>query len=203
VRKQRRDAGQTQATRNLPMSKLIMWNLMTLDGYFEGVEHWALDWHQYVLGDEFERFALEQLRSAEMLLFGRVTYEGMAAHWQSAQGEVANFMNSLPKVVVSRTLDRVDWRNTKLIKADVASQVGELKRQSEKDIFVFGSADLSATLIEQGLFDEYRIAIVPVVLGSGKQLFGRNLNRLRLKLIEARPLASGCVILRYEPHSGD
>jgi dihydrofolate reductase len=134
-----------------------------------------------------------------MLLFGRVTYEGMAAYWQSAQGEVAHFMNSLPKVVFSGTLDRAEWKNTKLVKGDAASEVLELKRQGEKNMFVFGSADLSTTLMEQGLFDEYRLALVPVVLGSGKPLFGRNLSRLRLKLLETRALSSGCVVLRYEP----
>jgi dihydrofolate reductase len=105
------------------MRKLIMWNLLTLDGFLEGVGSWTLDWHQYGWGDELERFSLEQLRSADMLLFGRVTYEGMAAYWQTAQGEVANFMNSLPKVVFSRTLDRAEWKNTKLVKGDAASEV--------------------------------------------------------------------------------
>src|SRR5579859_5263165 len=83
------------------MSKLIMWNLMTLDGYFDGAENWALDWHQYAWGEELERMSLEQLRVADMLLFGRVTYEGMATYWKTAQGEVATYMNSLPKAVFS------------------------------------------------------------------------------------------------------
>jgi dihydrofolate reductase len=181
------------------MRKLIMWNLLTLDGFFEGVKSWALDWHQYVWGEELERLSVDQLRSADMLLFGRVTYEGMAAYWQSAQGEIADFMNSLPKVVFSRTLDRAEWKNTTLVKGDAASEVRELKRQGERNIFVFGSANLSTTLMEQGLFDEYRLGLVPVVLGSGKPLFGGNLSRLRLKLLEARPLSSGCVVLHYGP----
>jgi dihydrofolate reductase len=92
----------------LAMSKLIMWNLMTLDGFFDGAENWALDWHQYAWGEELERTSVEQLRAADMLLFGRVTYEGMAAYWKTAQGEVATYMNSLPKVVFSRTLLKVD-----------------------------------------------------------------------------------------------
>ena len=109
------------------MRKLIMWNLITLDGFFDGAENWALDWHRFVWDAELERFSMEQLRTADMLLFGRVTYEGMAAYWQSAQGEDAELMNGLPKVVCSRTLDRVDWRNTKLVKGDAASEVLELK----------------------------------------------------------------------------
>ena len=181
------------------MSKLIMWNLMTLDGYFDGAENWALDWHQYAWGEELERLSIEQLRVADMLLFGRVTFQGMAAYWKTAQGEVASYMNSLPKAVFSRTLQSVDWQNTTLLKGDVKKEVEQLKRAGEKNIFVFGSGDLSSTLLEQGLFDEYRLCIVPVVLGSGKQLFGRKLSRLRMKLLESRALASDSVLLRYEP----
>jgi dihydrofolate reductase len=180
-----------------------MWNLMTLDGFFEGPESWSLDWHLQVWGDELERFSIEQLRTADMLLFGRVTYDGMAAYWQKATGEVADFMNRLPKVVVSGTLDRADWNNTTLVRNNAAAEVRKLKAKGKGDIFVFGSADLSATLMQEGLFDEYRIALVPIVIGNGKALFGRGLPRLPMKLIEARPLESGCVILRYEPRPGE
>src|SRR5260221_11166971 len=166
------------------MSKLIMWNLMTLDGFFDGAENWALDWHQYAWGEELERMSIEQLRAADMLLFGRVKYEGMAACWKTAEGEVATYMNSLPKAVFSRTLDKVDWQNTKLLKGDVKKEVEELKRAGEKNIFVFGSGGLSATLLEEGLYDEYRLSLVPVVLESGTQMFGRNLTRRRMKLLE-------------------
>ena len=183
------------------MSKLILWNLITLDGFFEGAESWALDWLGYVWGAELEQFSLEQLRGAAALVFGRVTYEGMAAHWQSATGEVARFMNDLPKIVFSRTLDCAAWNNTKLVKSDAAVEVMALKGQCDGDIFVFGSADLSTTLMEQGLFDEVRVAVVPLVLGHGKPLFGRGLSRLRFTLLEARRLSSGCVILRYRPGS--
>jgi dihydrofolate reductase len=143
--------------------------------------------------------SIEQLGTADMLLFGRVTYEGMAAYWKTEQGEVASFMNSLPKGVFSRTLERADWNNTKLLKGDAKTEVQSLKRAGDKNIFVFGSGGLSATLLEEGLYDEYRICLVPVVLGSGKQLFGRKLSRLRMKLLESRPLASGSVLLRYAP----
>jgi dihydrofolate reductase len=176
-----------------------MWNLVTLDGYFEGKKSWELDWHEVVWGDELERFSIEQLRSADLLLFGRVTYEGMAAYWRTATGEVADLMNALPKVVFSRTLQQADWANTTLVKDDAAGAVRKLKERGDRDMFVFGSADLSATLANEGLFDEYRLAVVPVVLGSGKSLFGRNLSRQRLTLLESRPLSSGAVILRYAP----
>jgi dihydrofolate reductase len=175
-----------------------MWNLMTLDGFFDGAENWALDWHQYAWGEELERMSVEQLRVADMLLFGRVT-KGMAARgrWR---GEVANYMNTLPKAVFTQTLEAVDWQNTTLLKGEVKKEVQALKRMGEKNIFVFGSGDLSATLLEQGLFDEYRLCLVPVVLGNGKQLFGRKLSRLRMKLLESRALTSGSVLLRYEPY---
>jgi dihydrofolate reductase len=181
------------------MSKLIMWNLVTLDGFFEGDKSWDLGFHQSVWGDQLERLSIEQLESADGLLFGRVTYEGMAAYWQTAKGEVAGFMNSLSKAVVSRTLDRSDWHNTKLIKDNVAAEIQKLKQQGEKNIFVFGSANLSATLTQHNLFDEYRIAIVPVIVGRGAPLFPANSNRLSLKLLDSRTLSNGCVILRYEP----
>jgi dihydrofolate reductase len=184
------------------MTKLIMWNLLTLDGFFEGAKSWDLDFHESVWGDELERLSLEQLGSADGLLFGRITYEGMAAYWQTAQGEVADLMNRLPKVVVSRTLERADWPNTTLIKDNVIAEIRKLKQQGNGNTFVFGSANLSATLMEHALFDEYRLAIAPVLLGRGKPLFPPNSNRLNLKLLDSRTLSNGCVILRYEPHRG-
>jgi len=181
------------------MSRLILWNVETLDGFFEGAKSWDLDFHQSVWGPELEQFSLEQLRSADRLLFGRVTYQGMAAYWQTAAGEVAGFMNRLPKVVASRTLERADWSNTRLIKSDLVNEIQALKNQGDKNTFVFGSANLSATLTEHGLFDEYRIALAPVILGRGKPLFGPLPARQSLKLLEARTLSNSCVILRYQP----
>jgi len=181
------------------MARLIQWNLISLDGYFEGAKKWDLQWHNFVWDQELEKFSIEQLRSAGMLLFGRVTYEGMAAYWKTAQGKVADLMNSLPKVVVSRTLKEANWNNTFVIRSGTADGVNRFKKEVEGDIFVFGSAALSATLTRAGLFDEYRVALAPAVLGRGTPLFGRDLPQQHLKLLEARPLASGVVILRYSP----
>lgn len=181
------------------MGKLVMWNLMTLDGMFEGAQPWDLDWHEYAWGDELERFSLEQGREAEALLFGRRTYEGMAAHWPTATGEIAEFMNALPKYVFSRTLERADWANSTLVKEDAAKAVARLKERPGKDLFVFGSADLSATLIRHGLFDEYRIGLVPVTLGEGSPLFEPGSEPLRLRLLQSRPLGERCLLLRYQP----
>jgi dihydrofolate reductase len=181
------------------MSRLIMWNLITLDGFFEGSGKWDLDWDELVWGEELESISIEQLRSADRLLFGRVTYEGMAAYWPTAEGEVAALMNEIPKVVFSRTLRQVTWENASLVSDDAAGAVSRLKLAGYGESLVFGSGDLSATLMRYGLFDEYRLVVVPVVLGSGRTLFGRELDRLHLRLLESRPLASGAVILRYLP----
>jgi dihydrofolate reductase len=180
------------------MRKLIMWNLVTLDGFFEGPKSWEIDWHEYVWGDELERFSIEQSRSIGALLFGRVTYQGMASFWSTQKGEIADFMNSVPKVVFSRTLSKAEWSNTSLVKDNAAKEVLRLKKEPGKDLFIFGSADLSSTLTREGLIDEYRLCVTPVVLGAGNPLFKTSPDRLRLTLLEARPLKSGGAILRYE-----
>ncbi len=181
------------------MRKLIMWNMVTLDGFFEGRKSWEIDWHEYVWGEELEKFAIEQSKSIGMLVFGRVTYEGMAEYWSKEKGEIADFMNSVPKIVVSRTLEKADWNNTRLVKENAAEQVAKLKQQPGNDLYVFGSANLSSTLMQHDLFDEYRLGLVPVLLGGGNPLFKTSPERKNLKLIEARPLKSGCTILRFQP----
>jgi dihydrofolate reductase len=108
-------------------------------------------------------------------------------------------MNSISKVVFSRTLDKADWNNTRLVKSQAEKEVARLKQQPGKDMLIFGSADLSASLTRAGLIDEYRLGLVPVVLGGGNPLFKPAPDRLPMKLLEARPLKSGCVILRFEP----
>lgn len=175
-----------------------MWNLLTLDGYFEGVKNWDLPWHERVWGEELEQFSIEQLESADALLFGRVTYEGMAAYWQAARGKIADYMNSLPKVVCSRTLHSVEWNNTTLVNCNVAGEVAKLKQQRNGNIFVFGSANLSKTLMNEGLFDEYRLGIAPVIYSRGRLLFSDGLESQELNLLESRSLSTGCVILRYQ-----
>ena len=181
------------------MRKLIMWNLMTLDGMFEGPQPWDLDWHGYAWNDELKRFVAEQTREVGAVLYGRRTYEGMAAHWSAAKGETADFMNAVPKYVVSRTLERADWANSTLVTEDAAAAVARLKEQPGKDLFVFGSADLSVTLSRHGLLDEYRIGLVPVTLGEGSPLFRADAEPVRLQLLQSRPLGDRCLLLRYQP----
>lgn len=180
------------------MGKLVMWNLMTLDGYFEGTKKWDLDFHNEVWGDELERLSIEQLNQCNSLVFGRVTYEGMAAYWTTATGEVevADFMNKIPKIVFSRTLTKADWYNTRLVKDNIEGEVAKLK-QSGKDSYIFGSADLSATLMKLGLIDEYRICVVPIILGSETLLFKPNPEQLKLQLLNTQVLKNGGVVLRY------
>jgi dihydrofolate reductase len=179
------------------MAKLIMWNLMKLDGFVEG-QNRDISWHFDVWGEELERLSVDQLRSASGLMFGRITYELMANHWPSAAGEVADLMNALPKYVFSHSLMRSDWTNTQMFGADVKGTVAKLKRESAKDIFLFGSADLAASLIPHGLIDEFRIAVNPVILGGGTPLFKPG-ERVKLKLLDSKPMSTGIVILRYEP----
>jgi len=182
------------------MGRLILWNSISLDGFFEGEKSWDIAWFQPFFGEQLRAFSMEQLRSAAMLLFGRVTYEGMAAYWKTAQGEDAELMNKLPKTVFSSTLERVDWANTTLVREDAAGAVRRMKGQLSGNIFVFGSGKLCAALLNAALFDEVRLCLDPLVLGRGNMLFGRG-RRVNMKLLEARPLSNGCVILRYEPLS--
>jgi len=100
------------------MRKVIMWNVVSLDGFFEGAKSWDLGWHDSIWGEELERLSIDQLKSADMLLFGRATYEGMANYWPSAKGEVADLMNQIRKVVFSRTLEKASWNNTRLVKGN-------------------------------------------------------------------------------------
>ena len=181
------------------MGKLIMWNIITLDGYFDGEKNWELPYHEVVWGPELERFSLDQLNSASYLVFGRVTYEGMAAYWKTAQGEIADFMNSLPKIVCSRTLNSADWNNSILIKENIAEEITKLKASSNKDLYVFGSSNLSETLIKEGLFDEYRICIAPAIAGKGRYLFPQGLPEQKLTFVSSKPVKTGGVVLTYKP----
>lgn len=182
------------------MRKLIMWNIITLDGYFEGKQNWDLSFHEKIWGPELEILSLEQLHSADYLVFGRVTYEGMAAYWLKAEGEIAEIaelMNKIPKLVFSKTLKSADWNNTTLIKENVSAEISKLKAHGGKDMYVFGSADLSRTFINDNLFDEYRIGIAPVILGSGRPLFNQGISPRNLSLISTQQLSNGGVVLKY------
>lgn len=178
------------------MKKLIMWNVITLDGYFEGEKPWDLDFHGLAWGKELEEFVNEQLKTISVIVFGERTYKGMADYWSKETGETAEYMNKLPKIACSHTLTNADWNNTTIVR-DAVAELTKLKKEGEGNMFVFGSGELSLSLMEANLFDEYRLCISPVFLGKGKRLFKQGIPYQKLKLLEARSLQTGAVILRY------
>lgn len=184
------------------MAKLIIWNIMSLDGAFEGATPWDLSMHETVWGPELETLSKEQLAESTLLLFGKRTYEGMFEYWSKGTetGEIADGMNSAPKAVVSTTLKSADWNNSRLLRS--IDDVRALKADAgNKNIFVFGSAKLTSSLREAGLIDEHRICIAPLLLGKtgGAPLFKPDDKRLRLDLIKAEPITGGGVLLFYRP----
>jgi dihydrofolate reductase len=182
------------------MKKLIMWNVVTLDGCFEGEKPWDLSFHQLVWGPELEALILIQLKEASMLVFGGNTYKGMADYWSKAdesEAKEAPLMNSIAKIVCSKTLEKAEWNNTTIVH-DAESKIRRLKEEEGGPMFVFGSGILSGSLMNAGLFDEIRLCIAPTILGKGRHLFTDKNTQRNLKLLEAKPLANGGVILRYK-----
>jgi dihydrofolate reductase len=181
--------------------KIFAFIMTTLDGYYEGPNQ---EFDFWVVDEEFNRFALEQLDEVDTLLFGRVTYQGMAAYWPTPAAEqddprVAARMNGLSKIVVSRTLDKANWVNTQLMTGDVVTELTTLKEQPGKDIAILGSSDLTASLLQTGLLDEVWIMVNPVVLGAGKSVFRTAGERAALKLLKSTRFTSGNVLLYYQP----
>jgi dihydrofolate reductase len=179
------------------MPKLILWDMLSLDGFFEGPNKGDIDW--FVYDDELEKYVLETQSNVGALLFGRTTYELMAAYWPAAEGQIADFMNRVPKLFHSTTLRAVEWNNSRLVRDNVSEEVSRLKQGPGGEIFCFGSADFASTLINEDLVDEYRIGINPVLLGSGVPFFKGSDSRHSLKLVDTKPLKSGVVILHYQP----
>src|SRR3712207_5911800 len=160
------------------MRKVVFFMMTTLNGLYErgrwDVDPAGLDWHN--TDDEFETFAADQLGEADTILFGRVTYEGMATYWPTpeaiaADPAVAEQMNALEKVVFSRTLASVSWSNSRLASQDVAEEIRRLREQPGKDVIILASSDLATSLVAEGLIDEFRIMVNPVLVGRGKPVF--------------------------------
>ena len=173
--------------------------MVTLDGFFEGPNR-EIDWH--IVDEEFNEYANELLSTVDTLLFGRVTYQLMADYWPSPSATtddpiIADKMNNLPKIVFSKTLEKVEWKNTRLVKNNIAEEISQLKQQPGKNLAIFGSSDLALTFIKMGLIDEYRIIVNPIVLGNGKPLFKGLHERLNLKLLKTKTFGSGNVIPYY------
>jgi len=181
------------------MRQVILSMMISLDGFFEAPgEGWEkIDWHR--ADDEWETYSVEMLEVADTLLFGRTTYTGFAEFWPTQDSEVAHLLNDIAKVVFSTTLTEVAWNNSRLVHDHVPEEVEKLKAQPGKDILIFGSASLAATLTQHSLIDEYRIAVNPVVLGGGTPLFRERADRINLRLLGSKTFASGIVELRYAP----
>ena len=182
------------------MRKVILFNLITLDGYFEGIRKWDIDWHR--VDEEFDEFSVDQLNQAGGIIFGRITYEGMSTFWTSPKAIetdpiVAEKMNSLPKFVFSRTMEQAEWNNSQVIKGDAVQELKKLKEHPGNDLFIFGSADLASTFIKNKLIDEYRLLVNPILLGKGGAMFINNNEQLHLKLLDVRVFHNGNVLLNY------
>ena len=183
------------------MRKLFVFNLVTLDGYFEGPNR-EIDWHN--VDADFNDYAIDMLNSVDTLVFGRVTYELMASYWPTPDAIkndpiVAEKMNTLPKIVFSRTLAKAEWHNARPVKANIEEEIKKLKKQPGKDVALLGSGSILSHFARQGLIDEYRIMVNPIVLGNGKPLFRGIKDRLNLELTKVRTFGNGNVLLYYQP----
>jgi dihydrofolate reductase len=184
--------------------KLVVFNNVTLDGYFtdsNGEMSWA---HTGNDDAEFNAFVADNASGGGELLFGRITYELMASYWPTPKAIkndpiVAEGMNSMPKVVFSRTLDKASWSNTKLVKGDIASEIRKMKREPGKGMAILGSGSIVSQLAPEGVIDEYQLMVTPVVLGQGRTMFDGIKDKLNLKLTKTRTFGNGKVYLCYEP----
>jgi dihydrofolate reductase len=186
------------------MSKVVVSQFVSLDGVIEdpgGAEDfkhggWSFEFDR---GDDGDKFKLDEVMAAEALLLGRVTFEGFAEAWPSREGEFADKFNNMDKYVVSTTLDEPEWNNSTVIKENVAEEVSKLKDQHDGDILINGSAQLINALMEDGVIDEWRLMVFPVVLGSGKRLFGNHSDTTTLKLTDTKQVGpDGVFVLTYE-----
>ena len=186
------------------MARIVVTEFVSLDGVMEAPGGdddfvrgaWSF---QFERGAEGDRFKLDETREADALLLGRRTYEGFAAAWPSREGEFADKFNDMPKYVVSSTLEDPDWSNTTVLAGDVPEEVSKLKREVDGQVVVHGSARLAAALIEADLVDEVRLMVFPIVLGTGKRLFGETSESKPLRLSRSQIVGDGVAILVYEP----
>ena len=185
------------------MGRIVVTEFVSLDGVVEdpgGSEDfkyggWSFEFDRGAEGDEFK---LDETRGSEALLLGRVTYEGFAEAWPSREGEFADMFNSMPKYVVSSTLTQPEWTNSTVLEAgDLVDAVSKLKQEADGDVVVHGSAQLAQTLIAHDLVDELRLMVFPVVLGTGKRLFGDPGEKKTLRLVDSKVVGDGVVILTY------
>jgi len=186
------------------MQKLTVFNHVSLDGYFvdaAGSMHWA---HAGMLDPEWNAFVAENATGDGALVFGRVTYDLMASYWPTPMAKqndahIADRMNTLPKIVFSRTMDKASWNNTKLVKGDLAAEVRNLKQESGDGMVILGSGSVVSQLAEAGLIDAYQFVVNPIILGKGRTMFEGVKDKLDLKLTKTRAFGNGNVFACYEP----
>jgi dihydrofolate reductase len=186
------------------VAKVVVSQFVTLDGVIEdpggseGMDRggWAF---RFDRGPEGDKFKLDEVMASDALLLGRVTYEGFASAWPSMEGEFADKFNSMPKYVVSSTLEDPDWNNSTVLEGDVVDEVAKLRQERDGDIVVHGSAQLVQTLVENDLVDELRLMVFPVFLGRGKRLFADTSDKKPLRLLDSKTVGDGIAILTYEP----
>jgi dihydrofolate reductase len=190
--------------REANVGRIVATEFVSLDGVVEdpgGAEDFKYGGWSFEVsrGDEGDKFKLDETLSSEALLLGRVTYEGFAKAWPSREGEFADKFNTMPKYVVSSTLEEPEWNNSTVLKGDVAEEVAKLKQEHDGEIVVHGSPRLVQTLLEHDLVDELRLMVFPVVLGIGKRLFGETSDKKPLRLVDSKVVGDGVAILVFQP----
>jgi dihydrofolate reductase len=185
------------------MGRIVITEFVSLDGVMQAPggedfkhKNWSFEFDR---GEGGNKFKLDETLDAEALLLGRVTYEGFAAVWPSRSGEFADKFNTMPKYVVSSTLKDPKWSNTTVLKSDPVEQVAKLRRELRGDIYVHGSCRLAQTLIEHDLFDQINLMVFPILLGTGKRLFGEMSDKKKLRLVDSKTVGDGVEILIYRP----
>ena len=189
------------------MGRIIVTEFVSLDGVMEapggGEDYKHAGWtFEINRGEEGNKFKIKETSDSEALLLGRVTYEGFAKAWPSREGEFADKFNRMPKYVISSTLKKADWNNSRILSGDVTEEITKLKKKLKGNIVVHGSAQLVQALVANDLIDELRLMVFPVILGSGKKLFGEIDEKKSMKLISSQTVGDSVEILIYEPKQG-
>jgi dihydrofolate reductase len=184
------------------MGRIVVTEFVSLDGVMEapgGEDFKYPGWSfEFDRGDEGNQFKFDETLDSEALLIGRVTYESFAKAWPPREGEFADRFNSMPKYVISSTLEDPEWNNTTVLKGDVVEEVEKLKQEIDGDIYIHGSRRLVQELIEADLVDEVHMMIFPVILGTGDRMYGETSDKKAMRLKESRTVGEGVVILIYE-----
>jgi dihydrofolate reductase len=175
------------------MRKIVAGLFISLDGVVEAPE----TWHFPYFNDEMGEAVTSQMGESDTMLLGRVTYEGFAAYWPESTDDFAGFMNGTPKLVVSTTLEEATWQNSTLINKDINNELARIKEQPGKDISITGSPTLVRTLLRDGLLDELRLLVHPIVVGNGKRLFPDGFEQVPLALTDSKTFTNGVLSLTY------